>query len=86
MATTYILKCFDNSYYIGSTTSVQRRLVEHSKGKCLYTKSRLPIQLVFTQEFQTLSKAKKREYQIKRWKSRKAIERLIKYSLLGPIV
>jgi putative endonuclease len=78
MPALYILKCNDGSYYIGSSNDANRRLKDHLKGKCKYTKSRLPIRLVYKEEFATLSEASRREKQIKNWKSRKATERLIK--------
>lgn len=81
MAKTYILKCTDNSYYVGSTINLIERIKAHTEGRCRYTKSRLPVKLAYSEEYPTLSEAKKREYQIKKWKSRLAIERLI-----GPVV
>jgi len=80
MSTTYILKCRDNRYYIGSTNNIKQRLIEHQKGKCKFTKSRLPVTLIYTEEFNDYSLARKREYQIKSYKSRMVIERLIKLS------
>ena len=77
MATTYILECIDDSYYVGSTTDIQNRLKEHHGGRCKYTKSRLPVKLAYSESYSTLSEAKTREYQIKKWKSRKAIVKLI---------
>ncbi len=78
MATTYILRCADNRFYIGSTKDINKRLRDHLSGKCKFTKSRLPIFLIYREEFQTYSEARKRELQIKRLKSRKTIEKLIK--------
>ena len=77
MATTYILRCFDNRYYIGSTKNIDSRLKDHSRGKCKFTKSRLPVFLIYREDFSTYSEARKRELEIKRLKSRKAIEKLI---------
>ncbi len=86
MAVTYILQCKDNRYYIGSSLDINKRLTEHMTGKCKFTKSRLPVELIYTEEFVTYAEARKREYQIKNWKSRLAIENLIKSRLQGPIV
>jgi len=78
MPVTYILRCKDNRYYVGSTLDIKKRLMEHLACKCKFTKSRLPIRLIYTEEFPTYSQARKREYQIKGWKSRLAIENLVK--------
>lgn len=73
----YILKLVDNSYYIGSTNDLEQRLKYHQKGKVRSTKNILPAGLIYFEKYKTRSEAQKREYQIKGWKSRKAIERLI---------
>lgn len=79
---TYILRSEkDNSYYIGSTSSIENRLKYHNKGKVRSTKYRRPWQLVYKEEYPTLKEAMKRERQIKSWKSRDSIEKLIKRNL-----
>ncbi len=49
----YILKCQDESLYVGITSDIERRVMEHNSGKYpeAYTFSRKPVQLVFYQEF-----------------------------------
>jgi putative endonuclease len=86
MATTYILRCVDNRYYIGSSNDFNHRFIEHKMGKCKFTKSRLPVTLVYSEEFTSYSLARKREYKIKSYKSRKYIEKLIKSRQQGPII
>lgn len=76
MATTYILQCSDGSYYVGSTTNITLRAEEHNDGLCPYTCSRLPIRLVYSEEYETLNEARHREMQIKGW-SRLKKEKLI---------
>ena len=73
----YILKLSSGSYYVGSTNDLDRRMAEHLLGKSYYTKSRLPLTLIYTENYSSRSEAQSREYQIKSWKKRKAIERLI---------
>lgn len=73
----YILLCTDESYYTGVTNNIERRLKEHGNqldSDC-YTASRLPVELVFTQEFKYIDKAIAFEKQIKGWsrKKKKAI-------------
>lgn len=62
----YILKCSDNTLYTGWTTSLERRLKAHNNGKgAKYTKPRLPVEIVYFEEFQDKKEAMKREYAIK---------------------
>lgn len=77
MAITYILRCADNRYYVGSTTNLQQRISQHAHGKCKFTKSRLPVSIALIEEYQSYKDARKREFQIKGHKSRKYIEKLI---------
>ena len=62
----YILKCSDNTLYTGWTTSLEKRLKAHNSGKgAKYTKPRLPVEIVYFEEFQDKKDAMKREYSIK---------------------
>ena len=64
----YILKCSDNSFYIGSTNDIRRRLNQHNniKGGAKYTRARRPVQLVYLEKCGNISDARKREYQLKK--------------------
>jgi putative endonuclease len=74
----YILKCADDSYYTGSTTDLERRFWQHQNGLgANYTKKRLPVQLVYYEEFSRIDEAFYREKQVQGW-SRKKKEALIK--------
>jgi len=66
------------TYYVGCTDNVSRRFEEHTNNQSAYTKNKGPWILKHTEEYQSLSEARKREKQIKGWKSRKSIERLWK--------
>lgn len=79
----YILQLNNGSYYIGSTNNLKLRIHYHNYGRVRFTKKSLPCVLKYYEVFSSRSEAQKREYQIKSWKKRKAVERLIKY---GPIV
>lgn len=64
---TYILKCADDTLYCGWTNDLEKRLKAHNEGKgAKYTKSRLPVALVYYEEFETKIEAQRREYRIKR--------------------
>ncbi len=63
----YILRCSDNSLYGGITTDLDRRLEAHSAGTgARYTRSRLPVQLVWFSEKPNKSEALQEEYRVKR--------------------
>lgn len=74
---TYILKCKDGTFYVGSTNNLARRLGEHENGKNRYTKSRLPIKLVYRKTFDNVGEARKFEYFIKRQRNKKFYQKLI---------
>ena len=64
---TYMLRCRDNSLYTGYARDVNRRLARHNAGKgAKYTRSRLPVTLVYTEAFPSKSEAMRREAMIKR--------------------
>lgn len=54
----YILLCVDGSFYTGSTNDLERRLHEHQNGEgANHTRKRLPIELVYTEEFDRIDEA-----------------------------
>jgi putative endonuclease len=74
----YILECCDGSYYTGSTIDLQRRLNQHQAGVgANHTKKRLPVKLVYSEEYQRIATAFYREKQVQGW-SRKKKEALIR--------
>ena len=74
----YILRCRDNSYYVGSTRNLELRLEQHSLGAVpSYTSSRLPVTLVHAEEYDRIDEAYAREKQVQGW-NRKKREALIR--------
>ncbi len=68
MPFTYILKCSDGSFYTGSTKNLEKRLLEHEHGfGANHTKKRLPIKLVYYEEYSRIDDAFYREKQIQGW-------------------
>jgi putative endonuclease len=67
-----------DKFYIGSTSDLQRRLLEHNRGKEKFTKNGMPWLLVYKEDFNDLKDARSREKFIKKQKSRKYIITLIK--------
>ncbi|MFH1524855.1 MAG: GIY-YIG nuclease family protein [Chloroflexota bacterium] len=68
MAWMYILECADGSYYVGSTKILEQRLVQHQQGLgAQYTSKRLPVNLVYCEEYERVSDAYAREKQVQNW-------------------
>jgi predicted GIY-YIG superfamily endonuclease len=73
----YILRCFDNSYYIGQTDDLITRIAQHNSGEIAgYTAERFPVTVLFSRAFELRNEAVLFEKQIKGW-SRKKKEALI---------
>ena len=72
-----MLRCSDNTYYTGWTNNLEKRIAVHNRGLgAKYTKSRLPVELVYYETFRTKQEAMQREAAIKKL-SRKQKELLI---------
>ncbi|MBI9036205.1 MAG: DEAD/DEAH box helicase family protein [Bacteroidales bacterium] len=70
----YILECSGSSYYAGSTKNLEKRINEHKLGEgAKFTKSHLPIKLVYYETFDRIDKAFQREKQIQKWSRAKKI-------------
>src|SRR6266545_7221353 len=77
MAWMYILQCSDGTYYVGSTKDLECRFSEHQAGKgAKYTSRRLPVKLVYSEEYERVVDAYTREKQVQNW-SRAKREALI---------
>ena len=77
-AYTYILQCANGEYYVGSTTDLDKRLQEHQAGLgAKFTRTHLPVKLVYYEEYPSISQAFGRERQLQGW-SRAKKEALIK--------
>lgn len=66
MAFVYMLRCQDNTIYTGYAENLSKRLREHNEGKASkYTRSRLPVRMVYWEELPDRSSALRREIEIK---------------------
>ena len=73
----YILKCSDGTYYTGSTKYLDIRMKQHNEGRgANYTAKRLPVELMYYEEYDRIDHAFYREKQIQNW-SRKKKEALM---------
>ncbi len=74
----YIIQCDDGSFYTGITENIERRFQEHKEGKGgRYTFLHKPLKILFSENFNSLETALRRESQLKGWSRIKKI-RLIK--------
>ncbi len=68
----YILECSDGSYYTGSTRNLERRFNQHQSGEgANHTNKRLPVKIVYTEEYNRIDTAFYREKQVQGWSRRK---------------
>ena len=64
----YLLRCIDNSLYVGSTTDLSAREQAHNAGTAsIYTAARRPVRVIYHEHYDTLAAAIRRERQLKRW-------------------
>ena len=65
----YMLRCADNSLYCGWTTDLEARILQHNAGKgAKYTRSRLPVKLVYFEMYEDRHEALSREWHLKHLK------------------
>lgn len=77
----YILKCADGTLYTGWTNDLEKRIETHNSGNgAKYTRSRLPVELVYHEEFESKSDALKREHEIKKLSREQKLELIKKGS------
>jgi len=78
MPSVYILQSQSTTnFYIGCAADPLVRLAEHQRGQTRSTRSRGPWTLVYHEGFDTLAEARRRERQLKSWKSHRSIQQLI---------
>ena len=64
----YILRCADGSYYVGSTRNLAARFHQHASGQgAVYTSRRLPVELLWSYEFESVTDAFAAEKRIQGW-------------------
>jgi putative endonuclease len=78
MIAMYMLRCSDGSYYVGSARDLDARMQQHAAGEGgAYTSRRMPVELVYVQEFGSVAEAFAAEKQVQGW-SRAKREALIR--------
>lgn len=74
----YILKSQKGTFYVGSTSDLEKRLRQHQGGHTQTTRNRNIFELVFAQEFVDLPEARRIERKIKSWKRKDYIEKIVR--------
>ena len=68
----YILRCSDRTLYVGHTDNLSQRERTHNNGLgAKYTATRLPVELIYSEQVESIAGAVRRERQLKRWSGRK---------------
>ena len=71
----YIVRCADGTLYTGWTNDPEHRIAMHNAGKgAKYTKSRLPVELVRLEEYNSKEEAMKREAALKKLSRKEKLE------------
>ena len=78
----YILKNELGRYYVGSTSNLERRLHQHKSGTTHSTKRMGSMELVFSQEYETIKLARQIEFKLKRLKRKDFIEKIDRKSVV----
>ncbi|MDP9027127.1 MAG: GIY-YIG nuclease family protein [Actinomycetota bacterium] len=77
MIAAYMLRCGDGSYYVGSARNIDHRMMQHYVGRgSAYTSARMPVELIWFEEFDRIDEASAREKQVQGW-SRSKREALV---------
>ena len=78
MNTVYVLlSVVDGKTYTGCTNNIERRLKDHNNGKEISTKARKPFKLIYTESYDDLSSARKREIFLKTGKGKDFLRKFI---------
>lgn len=81
---TYVLRSDKTGmFYTGTTNNLRRRLEEHNKGKVFYTKSKLPVKLVYFEACLNKNDAYRRERYLKTGMGKRYLKNRIKEGLTG---
>lgn len=68
IAFVYLLRCADNTIYIGRTYNIPQRVDAHQQGKgARYTRTRRPVRLAYSEPLPSRRDAMRREMLLKRW-------------------
>jgi putative endonuclease len=79
---TYVLRSeISGRFYIGSCGDIDERLTYHNSGRAISTKAHKPWKLVYSEGFESLSEARKRELKIKSWKNPDYMRTVLKIDL-----
>lgn len=74
MTWVYILRCSDDSFYVGSAQDLEQRVEQHTLGAVdAYTRSRRPVNVVWAQACDNIGEAFALEHKLKGWRRDKKL-------------
>ena len=74
----YLARCGDGSLYAGTCVDIVAREAKHNAGTgAKYTRAHLPVKIIYTEKFELLTEARKRENQLKKYKGNAVFKRLL---------
>jgi putative endonuclease len=80
----YVLNCNrTNTFYTGATVNLEKRLEQHNKGKVFYTKSRLPVKLIYFEACLNKDDAYRRERYLKTGMGKRYLKNRLRGGLTG---
>jgi len=78
-----LLSTKDKKSYTGSTINLGNRLEQHNKGLVLSTKNRRPLQLIYSEEYDTITEARVRERYLKTRQGRRELKQIFDSQIIG---
>jgi putative endonuclease len=79
----YVLLCRDGDFYVGFTSDIQRRLLEHNQGKNISTRNRRPVELVYFEGHRSKIDALRRESYFKTTKGKTTLKPVLHEYLIS---
>ena len=71
----YLLECRDGTFYCGYTKDLEKRLEQHNSGRGgKYTQRKMPVKLIYSEQFETQKEAMRRELKIKKLSRKEKFE------------
>lgn len=83
MCYVYIIQCDEGKRYIGFSSNLAKRLIDHNEGKSKWTKRYKNWKIIYFKKFKNISEARKWENYLKRQKGGNGLDEIIKNGLLA---
>ena len=82
----YLVRCKDDSLYVGVATNVEERIERHNQGfGAVFTAKRRPVMLLWKKQYPDQRSARNRERELKGWRREKKLELVASGQTLRPL-